>query len=125
MDGAFLLSSSDTDLRLWPGRSAAEHEAAGARISTSGSEAAALPQGEVFKYLGISFTSEGGTEREPEELSRNARSITFRPSPTVIGFGRKNENADANGRNRFPPKGWPGSTLEVGRGARTSGRWSE
>ncbi|GAA6106566.1 receptor-type tyrosine-protein phosphatase F-like, partial [Tachysurus ichikawai] len=79
-DDVVLLASSNQDLQRALGRFAAECEAAGMRISTSKSEAMVLsrkrvacslqvggellPQVEEFKYLGVSFTSEGRMERE-------------------------------------------------------------
>uniref|UniRef100_A0A8C6L319 Reverse transcriptase domain-containing protein n=1 Tax=Nothobranchius furzeri TaxID=105023 RepID=A0A8C6L319_NOTFU len=79
-DDVVLLASSSSDLQLLLGRSAAECEAAGIRISTSKSETMVrdrervacqllvgrevLPQVEEFKYLGVLFTSEGRTDRE-------------------------------------------------------------
>ncbi|XP_048870381.1 uncharacterized protein LOC125742436 [Brienomyrus brachyistius] len=79
-DDVVLLASSAGDLQRALGRFAAECEAAGMRISTSKSEtmvlnrkqvdcplqirAEILPQVEEFKYLGVSFTSEGRRDRE-------------------------------------------------------------
>ncbi|KAI3370691.1 hypothetical protein L3Q82_007248 [Scortum barcoo] len=74
-DVVVLLASSNQDLQHVLGWFAAKCEAAGMRISTSKSEAMVLdrkrvacplrvggevlPQVEVFKYLGVLFTSEG------------------------------------------------------------------
>ena len=79
-DDVVLLASSSRDLQLSLERFAAECEAVGMRISTSKSETMVLsrkrvecplrvgdeilPQVEEFKYLGVSFTSEGTMERE-------------------------------------------------------------
>ena len=79
-DDVVLMASSDRDLQLSLDRFAAECEATGMRISTSKSESMVLrvkrvecslqiredvlPQVEEFKYLGVSFTSEGRRERE-------------------------------------------------------------
>lgn len=75
-----LLTSSNSDLQLGLGQFAAECETVGMRFSTSKSEAKVfswkkadcpllvveelLPQVEDFKYLGVSFKSEGKTEQE-------------------------------------------------------------
>ncbi|TWW77409.1 hypothetical protein D4764_12G0007990 [Takifugu flavidus] len=79
-DGVVLLAPSSRDLQHMLGQFATECEAAGMRISTSKSESMVLArkkvecllrvgeevllQVEVFKYLGILFTSEGSMERE-------------------------------------------------------------
>ncbi|TWW73438.1 hypothetical protein D4764_15G0008320 [Takifugu flavidus] len=80
LDVMMWLASSDCDLQRSLDRFAAECEAAGMRISTSKSEAMVLnrkkvecllrvkeeilPQVEEFKYLGVSFTSEGRMEQK-------------------------------------------------------------
>ncbi|KAK3575581.1 hypothetical protein QTP86_030516 [Hemibagrus guttatus] len=75
-----LVRIASCKLDLFPGRFAAECEAAGMRVSTSKSKAMVLdrkkvactlqvggevlPQVEEFKYLGVLFTSEGRMDRE-------------------------------------------------------------
>ncbi|XP_061537112.1 uncharacterized protein LOC133404806 [Phycodurus eques] len=107
-DDAVLLASSSRDLQLSPERFAAECEAVGMRIGTSESETVVLsrkrvacplrvgdeilPRVEEFKYLGVSFTSEGRTEREIDKrigAASAAMRTSYRSVVVKKELGRK------------------------------------
>uniref|UniRef100_A0A8C6MJY5 Reverse transcriptase domain-containing protein n=1 Tax=Nothobranchius furzeri TaxID=105023 RepID=A0A8C6MJY5_NOTFU len=99
-DDVVLLASSSSDLQLLLGRSTAECEVAGMRISTSKSETMVLdrervacqlrvgrevlPQVEEFKYLGFLFTSEGRRDWEIDRRIGSASAVMRMVSRSIM-----------------------------------------
>ncbi|KAI3369560.1 hypothetical protein L3Q82_007769 [Scortum barcoo] len=122
-DDVVLLASSSQDLQHVLERFAAECEAAGMRISTSGKgwralsgwSGEVLPQVEEFKYLGVLFTSEGKMEREIDRrigLQCSVRSYAVGKNvhrdrrEVKKELSRKAKGSRFTGQSTLPPHLW-------------------